>query len=397
MSIELAIVHRRSLEVLPIASEVLAALVALPPAEGERRDVDAVAGLAAHSVVHRGNKVMRKPQKWARKFTQSSATMQGILDAREAMLLPGGSHPLYVPARDGAPGGALSSETRVMRERLFDGRAHGWSNDQALRLDLYFDKADEFNKGHAAVRLLLPLIPALAAASPIHEGRSTGFRSSRLDARRHAFDRTPELQSRLVPEAVFDPEEYDRAILGPIAQALGPHDPNSILDAQDMNARAATANFDRGAITLHAIDGQECPSANMAVLEFIIAVLKALVGGRWASTYLQRAWSAEDLEAIMLDTITHGDQAVIGNRDFLLMFGLLQQDSMPALKVWQHLFVELYGELGTSARMRIGHILEHGCLASRILGRIGARPTPEKLRAAYTALAECHANDKAFL
>ncbi|MBK8497934.1 MAG: hypothetical protein IPL52_03740 [Flavobacteriales bacterium] len=324
--------------------------------------------------------------------------MQQVLDPHRAILLPGGAHPFYVPSRAGAHVASIPIEAHAIRASLFDKRGHAWSNDLALRLDVHFDKAAEFNKAHAALRLLMPLIPALAASSPIHEGRSTGYHSSRLDARKHASDRLPELMGgSLVPEAIFEPEEYDRAILGPIAQALGPHDPNGILDPQEMNARGVTVNFDRGTLTLHVIDAQECPSANMAIVELIIAVLKALVGGRWASTYLQRAWSAEDLDAILLDTIRHGDRAIISNRDYLLMFGLLQQDSMPALKLWQHLFVDLYSELGPAARTWLDHILEHGCLASRIMARIGARPSTEKLRTAYAALAECHALDQAFL
>ena len=397
LSVEHAIVDRTTLQVLPLASVVLEALASVPVAEGERHDVELAPGVAAHTLVLRNTKVMRKTPKWAHKLAVLSAQAQRILDAHNATVLSGGAHPFYVPARDASVGNGLPPEVRTVCDALFDTRKHGWSNDQGLKLGLYFDKADEFAKAHAAVRLLLPLIPGLAAASPILEGKITDAMDARLDAHFTAFARVPELVGPMVPEAVFDTDAHDRAILSPIAQALVAHDSGNVLDAHTMDARGATTQFDPGIIHLHVIDAQECPNADLAVVEFIIAVLKALVNGRWVSNYLQRAWAADELRAILLDTIKEGDQAMIGNRDYLLMFGLMQQEAMPALKVWQHLFVELYPELSPAARTHIAHILEHGTLATRIMARAGKRPTAEKLREAYAALAQSHSANAAFL
>ncbi len=397
LSVEYAIVDRTTLQVLPLAHVVLEALANMPVLEGERRDVELAPGVAGHSLVLRSTKVMRKLPKWGPKLAALAAQVQGVLNAHNAMLLPGGAHPFYLPLRDASAGNALTPAVRTVCDALFDTRKHGWSNDQALRLGLHFDKADEFAKAHAAVRLLLPLIPGLTAASPILEGRITDAMDARLEAYFNAFARVPELVGPMVPEAVFDTDAHDRAILSPIAQALAAHDPENVLDAHGMDARGATTQFDPGIVYLHVIDAQESPNADLAVVEFIIAVLKALVNGRWVSNYLQRAWAAEDLQAILLDTVKEGDHATIGNRDYLLMFGLMQQEGMPALKVWQHLFVELYPELSPAARTHIAHILEHGTLATRILARTGERPTADKLRDAYAALAQSHSTNGSYI
>ena len=126
-------------------------------------------------------------------------------------------------------------------------------------------------------------------------------------------------------------------------------------------------------------------------------MLKALTSGRWVSTYLQRAWSESDLLPLLLQTMKDAGQALITNRDYLLMFGLMKQEHLTVQKLWQHLFVELYGELGTDARTRIAHILEHGCLASRILKHTGRAPSMDKLRTTYRQLGECLREDRMFV
>jgi hypothetical protein len=63
-------------------------------------------------------------------------------------------------------------------------------------------------------------------------------------------------------------------------------------------------------------------------------------------------------------------------------------EGISAGKLWQHLFVELYGDLSDNARTHIAHILEHGCLARRILDRTGPTPDRAQLRAVYAELAD---------
>jgi hypothetical protein len=66
-------------------------------------------------------------------------------------------------------------------------------------------------------------------------------------------------------------------------------------------------------------------------------------------------------------------------------------------KLWQHLFVDLYGEISPEARQPIAHILEHGCLASRILRHTGRTPSPDKLRTVYRELADCTRTGRLFV
>jgi hypothetical protein len=345
------------------------AATTLPPTSRqhpERQDLGLVQ-TGPHSISIVSQRMAKRPANWVRKMNALHAALSPMLAAREALLLPGPS-----------PFG-LWSPDELMPACFRSG----------LRLDLHFAREQDFGRLHAAVRMALPLLPALSAATPIRDGRSTGFHSARLRACLDLYDLHPARIGGFIPEPVFDAHDYDREVLGPILQAIATSRGAEATDAQALNLRAATAQFDSGILSIHAIDAQENPAADMAVLEFTIALLRALVAGRWSSNYLQRAWNSEDLMSVMLGTIRDGSKAVIGNRDFLFMLGILKQEQATAAEVLKHLFVELYSDLSENARAHLAVIIEHGCLASRIMAKAGKRATPEKLRTALAQLAAC--------
>jgi len=75
---------------------------------------------------------------------------------------------------------------------------------------------------------------------------------------------------------------------------------------------------------------------------------------------------------------------------------VLKEDRMTAGKLWEHLFNELRSELSENAQRGISHILQHGCLASRILSRTGKEPSRERIIEVYTELATCLQDDRPF-
>lgn len=353
----------------PIEAAGALAATALPPTSRqhpERQDLG-LAQSGAVGISISSQRLAKRPANWVRKLNALQAALNPALGARGALLLPGPSPFGPWTPDDGMPACFRSG----------------------LRLDLHFAREQDFGRLHAAVRMALPLLPALSAATPIREGRSSGFHSARLRACLDLYDRHPTRVGGFIPEAVFDANDYDREVLGPILQAIATSRGAEATDAQALNLRAATAQFDTGILSIHAIDAQENPAADMAVLEFTIALLRALVAGRWSSNYLQRAWSSEDLMSVMLSTIHDGSRAVITNRDYLFMLGMLKQERATASEVLKHLFVELYGDLSENARTHLAVIIEHGCLASRIMAKAGKRATPEKLRASVAHLAAC--------
>ena len=394
IELEYMVVDRETLQVSPTVDELFKDVTGAITGDVERGDVEWSNELVSHVVELKTAKPTKKIPTFRKKFHSDVKVINAVLAKRNAMLLPTAAHPFMDPFTETVIWPHEYNEVYALYNRIFDCRGHGWSNLQSTHLNLPFANDDEFSKLHAAIRLLLPIIPALSASSPILDGTATGFLDSRMEAYLHHQEKLPELMGSLIPEAVFSQEDYYRTIFSPIAQAMAPFDTENVMDHHFANSRGAIARFDRGAIEIRVIDIQECPAADLAIAELIVAVLKALTSGRWVSSYLQRAWSENDLLPIFLQVIKDAGGSVIANRDYLLMFGLMKQDHMHVGKLWQHLFVELYGELSENCRQHVGHILEHGCLASRILKRTGRTPSHDDLVRVYRELADCLQEDR---
>lgn len=362
----------------PAASARALTGLALPPTSRthpERRDLELISGPDAGSIVIRTLRPAKRPSNWVRKMNALYQALGRPLQHVSSVLMPGAS-----PFSD-ATGPSGREELCLQR---------------GLRLDIPFERPGEFGKLMAAVRVLLPLIPAYTASSPLSSGLLTGCHSSRLRACVDLYDRHPVRVGGFIPEALFEPSEYDREIIGAIATTMARSGSNAAFDTQHLDLRAATASQDPDMITIHALDAQENPAADLAVIEFTLAVLRALISGHWVSNYLQRAWNTEDLLSVMSATIKHGSDAVITSKDYLFMFGMMKQEEADATRLLRHLFVELYGELSENARKHMGLIIENGDLAARLMRHLGAHPSPSRIREVYTRLAASR-NGEAFL
>lgn len=376
VTIAFAVVDAATLDAIPEA-----------PAPGSARRSNNVVswspGLVAHQwVLHARGSARRLPV-LHRRLARALGDTVPHLTAKGLRLLPGGGHPWMAPhaARITAPQAALA-------DRILGARTHGHAHGQGLYLIFPFTGDLEFTRLFSAVRMLLPVIPALTAASPVVDGAPNHVLDNRLLPVDPAQARVPALARPAVPEAAFTEEDYYRIIKAPLAQALAEEGALDLLGHDRTDPRLAVASFDPGTLQLRVADAQESVAANMAVVEMITAVLRALVKGRWVSTYLQRAWHEQDLEQVLMATIRHGDAAEITDLNYMVMFGLMGHEGISAGKLWQHLFVELYGDLSDNARTHIAHILEHGCLARRILDRTGPTPDRAQLRAVYAELAD---------
>ena len=194
-------------------------------------------------------------------------------------------------------------------DRIFGCKGHGWSNLQCVHLNLPFHGDAEFARLHAAIRLVLPIIPALAASSPILDGRLTGLMDSRMHFYRENQKKIPSITGYVIPEPVYTKREYEEKILGPMYADIAPHDPDGILQDEWLNARGAIARFDRNAIEIRIIDVQECPTADIALAHAITCVLRALVSERWQPLERQKRFDTEPLNSILLATTLDAEDA----------------------------------------------------------------------------------------
>ena len=75
-------------------------------------------------------------------------------------------------------------------------------------------------------------MPAIAASSPVLEGRVTGVLDNRLNVYRRICARIPSVTGRVIPETVRSEAEYREQILAPMYGAFA-NDLTRIADARE--------------------------------------------------------------------------------------------------------------------------------------------------------------------
>lgn len=318
-----------------------------------------------------------------------------LLRPMNARLLPTAMHPWMDPHRQTVLWQHEYSEVYEAFNRIFDCRGHGWSNLQSMHINLPFASDEEFARLHAAIRLVLPILPALAASSPIMDGRLTGTLDNRLAVYQTNSVKVPSVAGRVIPEPVFSEEAYRTRIFERIWNDLAPHDPQGVLRDEFANARGAIARFGRGSIEIRVIDLQECPTADLAVAALTVAVLRGLVEERWSSVAAQQSFDVEPLAAIFQGCVRDGDAFTLANIDYLQALGL--GDAVrTAGDVWRALASSVdQAELRPHQR-GLNTLLTHGPLARRITAAVPT-PSPDALRDVYGRLADCLATDQLFV
>ncbi|MDT0641765.1 glutamate-cysteine ligase family protein [Zunongwangia sp. F363] len=327
-------------------------------------------------------------------FAENIKEINLLLKQSGSVLLPSAAHPLMLPESETVLWPHNYSKIYALYNRIFDCRGHGWSNVQSMHINLPFFDDAEFEKLHAAVRLLLPIIPALSASSPIFEGKPTGFLDSRMEVYKTNQKEIPQMAGKLIPEQVFSRKEYFERIFEPINEAIKPHDSENILDHHFLNSRGAIARFDRNAIEIRVIDIQECPKADLAIAVLIIESLKLLVSEELIALQDQKQWHEDDLFAIFNMVVKYGENANIKNIVFLDVFDIHKECRV--MEIWKKLYERTRSRISEKHRENIEYILENGSLSTRILTALQEDFSEENIRKVYMRMGDCLNENKFF-
>lgn len=207
----------------------------------------------------------------ARRFTRF---LQERFDAR---LLPSGMHPWMHP-RDASLWTRAGSRVYQAYAKLFPIRQHGWLNVQSCHVNLPFGRTEaETVALHNAVATLLPYLPAVAASSPLVEGRLGPVVDNRLAFYRVNQQRFPRITGSIVPEIVTSLAQYRREILAPIYRDLRRSANGRRLCHEWVNSRGAVLRWRRRALEIRVLDTQECVRMDVAVAAFVRGALRALL------------------------------------------------------------------------------------------------------------------------
>jgi gamma-glutamyl:cysteine ligase YbdK (ATP-grasp superfamily) len=396
VEVEYMLVDAETLDVAPKADLLLEAAAGELTDEFENGPVAWNNELALHVIELKCNGPRPSLAGLGRDFADNVTLANGKLDRFGLRLMPTAMHPWMDPAAvELWPHG-----TRVIYEtfdRIFSCKGHGWANLQSAQINLPFAGDEEFHRLHSAIRFLLPILPGLAASSPIVDGDANGVADNRLAFYRGNCAKIPAVTGDVVPEPVGSIGEYHERVLEPLYRAIEPHDPERVLRHEWLNARGAIARFERMAIEIRLLDVQETPLMDVAYAALIVATLKVLCDEQWADRRTLDAWPTAELAQLLRLVERQAETTGIGDRRYLRALGL-DRSGAELKDLWEHLIesAAARGLLDDATGRLLEHYLRHGSLATRITKAAGLLPTHAKLVRVYTELCESLASGAPF-
>jgi len=398
LELEYMIVRSDTLDVFPVADLLLKGAAGKVTNEFDAGLIGWSNEFALHVIEFKTNGPVTSLVKLEEAFQKEITRANHLVSREGGRLMPTAMHPWMDPALETRLWPHQNRTIYDTYSRIFNSQGHGWSNIQSTHLNLAFRTDDEFHRLHAAIRLLLPLLAALGASSPVAEGRLTGFLDSRLTYYAGNQRRIPSIAGNIVPESVSSMSEYEERILKPMYLDIAPHDPGGVLQEEWLNSRGAIARFDRMAIEIRVLDVQESPLADVAIACAIVEAIRMLARESWGALKSQSEFPLERLLPIYQETMRHAEKAIIRDTDYLALFGLADEN-LTAGELWSHILEHsrfyALGDASLGAAMKT--ILAKGPVARRMLNTLGSEPSRERLVEVYGVLCDCLRTGTLFL
>ena len=394
IEIEYMIVDEDSLSVLPIADRLLREAAGSSGGEVDRGLLGWSNELVLHVIEIKNPRPVPSLNTLPQAFQGEVREINRALHDHGARLMPGAMHPWMDPLRETRLWPHDNHAIYRAYDRIFDCRSHGWSNLQSMHINLPFADDREFARLHAAIRLALPILPALAASSPIADGKPTGWADYRMLVYCGNADAIPSIAGLVVPETVSSRAAYEERILAPMYREIAPRDPECVLRREWLNSRGAIARFDRNAIEIRVVDTQECPRADLAIAAATTAVVRMLYHD--GQLEAQQQMPTEALAAILQDCMRDADETMIDNAAYLRLLGYSGQ-RCAAGALWRDLVGRAMAQEERHWDDALRVILEQGPLARRILRALGNDFSHDRLQAVYRVMCDCLQEGRMFV
>ncbi len=394
IELEYMLVGKADLKVAPVVDELFIEKTGEITSDVDNGKIEWSNELVAHVVELKTNGPTKDLENLDLLFSENIKEVNALLSHLNAKLWPTAAHPLMNPHTEMKLWPHHYNQIYSLYNRIFDCRGHGWSNVQSMHINLPFFDDTEFEKLHAAIRILLPIIPALSASSPLLDGKPTGFKDARMEVYKTNQKEIPQMTGWVIPEQVFDKNSYYKIIFEPINEAIKPYDTENLLDHHFLNSRGAIARFDRNAIEIRVIDIQECPAADIAIAILIIEALKLLIGEEWITLKDQKSWNEKALFQVFDKVIKTAETTTIGDLKYLNIFDLNKVST--AAEIWEKIYRRVRTSISERHQETIEFILEKGCLSTRILKAVNNDFSEDNLKSVYERLAGCLEENKLF-
>jgi carboxylate-amine ligase len=330
-------------------------------------------------------------------FQSDLKKINAILSREHCCIMPTAMHPFFDPQKGVKLWEHDAAPIYEAYNRIFDCRGHGWSNLQSMHINLPFYDDQEFESLHAAVRVVLPILPALAASSPIYESKISGYADSRLEFYRHNQKKIPAIAGYVIPEQAWSKAQYHDVIYKKILEQIKPHDKDGILEVLWLNSRGAIARFDRNAIEIRVLDVQESPRMDIAIAAVVTTLVKSLVDEKWVSLDEQKMLSEIPMHDIFVSTLKSGSATVLSDKTYLKVFNA--EAGITVKDLWRKIIIRLeeqYPCLIEPFAEEIRVLTTQGNLSDRILRQLKGTFQYDAVATIYNTLCKCAQQDKIF-
>ena len=395
IEIEYMICDQETLRVCPISDLILKELAGKIQNEISLGKIAVSNELALHVIELKTDFALTSLDEAPHLFQEVVVRLNEIAKKHKAVLVPTGMHPFMDPM----------TETKIWEHdynpiyeaynSIFNCSGHGWANLQSSHLNLPFASEEEFVLLHRAIRLLLPLFPALSASTPVMEGKKTGMFDTRLFVYKNNQVKIPAIGGKIIPEDIHSFNDYMTMILEPMWRDIAPHDPEELLREEWLNSRAAIARFERDAIEIRVLDTQESPLHDISIHYAIVSMLKDMVERCKHSKTLGKDILTEDLAKLFFETARLGPKAVIDNKSYLALFGRKEACSVQEL-LFELLNPVLQKNPDGVLQKALRTILQEGPLAYRLEKALDNDFSHKNIVHVWKRLSQCLARGETF-
>lgn len=399
IELEYMIVDNDTLSVKAIADELIKDVNGTYSGEVENEHIDWSNELALHLIELKHHRPRKDVALTAPLFHHEVTRINSLLKSHNACLMPTAMHPWMNPDHETKLWPHDNKTVYNTFNRVFDCSGHGWSNLQSTHINFAFSNDEEFKHLHSAIRLVLPLIPAWTASSPFVEGQN---RNNVLDQRLQFYlanqKRIPSIIGPVVPEYVESQSEYENTILKRMYDDIAPFDTEKELQYEWLNSRAAIPKFERMALEIRAMDIQECPTMDLAWVDFIIQTTKWMTHVLMKHGELldaQKEMHSENLRELFIESSKKGLKAESSYSLFNQIWtGSPNNQSLRYISY--QILDQVAGSMSKGNQQLIRQVLKTGNLSERILAACEGNHDSANLQKIYRELCQCLSDDQPF-
>jgi gamma-glutamyl:cysteine ligase YbdK (ATP-grasp superfamily) len=393
IEIEYMLVDSKTLNVSPQSDVILHALAGKQVNQVALGDLAISNELVMHVLELKTNGPKRPNAPLAQQFHQTILDLQPLLLQHNLQLLPTGAHPWMDPLTETKHWTHQNRAIYHQYDSIFNCQGHGWANLQCMHVNLPFANDEEFYQLHNSIRLILPLLPALAASTPFLDAQKTGLKDSRLYFYAKNQQRIPSITGEIIPEFIHSADQYQEEILAPMYKEIGPFDPEGILQEEWLNSRAAIAKFNSKAIEIRILDSQECAQADIAIALAIHAILQNWQKG--SHYYLDNPCPIKPLRLVYEQAIKDGFGFYIDDSALCSQWQLPTR-RMTCREIWSKLIERVSTDLDHSSQKTLESILRQGNLSERLLQACSNNYNKDSLKKVYQQLSHCLLTNQLF-